>query len=181
MKEKIHPKYVEATITCACGEVIHTRSTRAEIKVGVCSKCHPFFTGTQKFVDTAGRVEKFMKKYEKTKKLKRMRKPSAKATPETQVEVAAEKQGAPGEGGERTPRETPAQAVSVTESGAAAEKMSEESSSPGTEEKPREGTAAPAEEPGESRKAVSVEKHPEPVEPASPEEIRKVSSSPPHE
>jgi len=63
MKTEIHPKYVDATITCVCGEVIHTRSTKKEIKVEVCSKCHPFFTGKQKFIDTAGRVEKFQKKY----------------------------------------------------------------------------------------------------------------------
>jgi large subunit ribosomal protein L31 len=71
MKEGIHPKYVEAVITCACGEVIHTRSTKKEIKVGVCSKCHPFFTGTQKYVDTAGRVERFMKKYAAARKPKK--------------------------------------------------------------------------------------------------------------
>ena len=65
MKEKIHPDYKETTISCACGEVIHTRSTKQNIKVDVCSKCHPFFTGKQKFVDTAGRVEKFEKKYGK--------------------------------------------------------------------------------------------------------------------
>jgi large subunit ribosomal protein L31 len=65
MKEKIHPNYKETTITCACGEVIHTRSTKQNIKVEICSKCHPFFTGKQKFVDSAGRVEKFMKKYGK--------------------------------------------------------------------------------------------------------------------
>ena len=63
MKPKIHPEYTETTIVCACGEVIHTRSTKDNIKVGVCSKCHPFFTGKQKFVDTEGRVEKFKKKY----------------------------------------------------------------------------------------------------------------------
>jgi large subunit ribosomal protein L31 len=63
MKKDIHPKYADATIICACGEVIQTRSTKKEIRVGVCSKCHPFFTGTQKYLDTAGRVEKFMKKY----------------------------------------------------------------------------------------------------------------------
>ena len=63
MKSKIHPEYRETTIVCACGEVIHTRSTKDNIKVGVCSKCHPFFTGKQKFVDTEGRVEKFKKKY----------------------------------------------------------------------------------------------------------------------
>ena len=65
MKDKIHPEYKEATITCACGEVIHTRSTRQNLRVELCSKCHPFFTGKQKFVDSAGRVEKFLKKYKK--------------------------------------------------------------------------------------------------------------------
>ena len=63
MKEKLHPKYVDSTITCACGNVIKTRSTVAEINVGICSACHPFFTGKQKLVDTAGRVERFKKKY----------------------------------------------------------------------------------------------------------------------
>ncbi|MCX6356440.1 MAG: 50S ribosomal protein L31 [Candidatus Aureabacteria bacterium] len=60
MKKDIHPEYVESTVSCACGEVIQTRSTKKEIKIGVCSKCHPFFTGQQKFLDTAGRVEKFI-------------------------------------------------------------------------------------------------------------------------
>jgi large subunit ribosomal protein L31 len=63
MKAEIHPQYVECTITCACGEVVHTRSTRPQIRVEICSKCHPFYTGKQKLVDTAGRVEKFQKKY----------------------------------------------------------------------------------------------------------------------
>lgn len=67
MKDKIHPVYKEATITCACGEVIHTRSTRQGIRVEICSRCHPFFTGKQKFVDTAGRIEKFVRKYKKEK------------------------------------------------------------------------------------------------------------------
>lgn len=65
MKEGIHPNYQEATIICACGEVIHTRSTRPSIRVEICSKCHPFFTGKQKFVDSAGRVDKYMKRYKK--------------------------------------------------------------------------------------------------------------------
>jgi len=65
MKEKIHPKYSESTIICACGEVIHTRSTKPNIRIDICSKCHPFFTGKQKLIDSAGRVEKFMKKYKK--------------------------------------------------------------------------------------------------------------------
>jgi large subunit ribosomal protein L31 len=63
MKKGIHPLYRETTITCACGEVIHTRSTKQNIRVEICSKCHPFFTGKQKFVDSAGRVDKFLKKY----------------------------------------------------------------------------------------------------------------------
>jgi large subunit ribosomal protein L31 len=63
MKEKIHPKYVESTITCACGNVVKTRSTRPKMNVDLCSACHPFFTGKQKLVDTAGRVEKFRRKY----------------------------------------------------------------------------------------------------------------------
>ena len=65
MKSNIHPEYKETTIICACGEVIHTRSTKQNIRVEICSRCHPFFTGRQKFVDSAGRVEKFLKKYKK--------------------------------------------------------------------------------------------------------------------
>ena len=63
MKEGIHPNYQPNTIKCACGEVIETRSTKQDIKVEICSKCHPFFTGKQKLVDTGGRVDKFKKKY----------------------------------------------------------------------------------------------------------------------
>lgn len=63
MKDKIHPQYKETTIGCVCGEVIHTRSTKQNIHVDICSKCHPFFTGKQKLVDAAGRVEKFSKRY----------------------------------------------------------------------------------------------------------------------
>ena len=63
MKAEIHPQYVDCTIICACGEMLQTRSTRPQIRVEICSKCHPFYTGTQKLVDTAGRVEKFQKKY----------------------------------------------------------------------------------------------------------------------
>jgi large subunit ribosomal protein L31 len=63
MKTEIHPAYVECEIICACGEVMRTRSTRPQIRVEICSKCHPFYTGKQKLVDTAGRVEKFQKKY----------------------------------------------------------------------------------------------------------------------
>ncbi len=63
MKKDIHPEYVEATVTCGCGETFKTRSTKTVINVEICSKCHPFYTGKQKLVDTAGRVEKFQRKY----------------------------------------------------------------------------------------------------------------------
>ncbi len=63
MKEGIHPNYELTKITCACGNVIETRSTVKDLKVEICSNCHPFYTGKQKLVDTAGRVERFKKKY----------------------------------------------------------------------------------------------------------------------
>jgi large subunit ribosomal protein L31 len=63
MKPKIHPDYVECKVSCGCGNSFMTRSTRREIHVEVCSSCHPFYTGRQKFVDTAGRIEKFNRKY----------------------------------------------------------------------------------------------------------------------
>ena len=63
MKQGIHPNYEETTITCACGEVIKPRSTKKDIKVEICSKCHPFFTGKQKLVDTGGRVDRFKKRF----------------------------------------------------------------------------------------------------------------------
>jgi len=84
MKDKIHPKYAEATIHCACGEVVKTRSTKASIQVDICSKCHPFFTGTQKLVDSAGRIEKFSKRY--AGKVK----PKVKAPAEVKVETKDE-------------------------------------------------------------------------------------------
>jgi large subunit ribosomal protein L31 len=70
MKADIHPEYFETDIVCACGAVYHTRSTRRDIKIGICAACHPFFTGEQKFVDTAGRVEKFARRYGSTKALR---------------------------------------------------------------------------------------------------------------
>jgi large subunit ribosomal protein L31 len=63
MKAKIHPEYVEANVHCACGNTWTTRATRPQLKVEVCSACHPFFTGEQRIVDTAGRVERFKRRY----------------------------------------------------------------------------------------------------------------------
>ena len=67
MKAEIHPEYLPTTITCSCGEVIETRSTQKDLRVEICSSCHPFFTGTQKITDTEGRVERFRKKYAQQK------------------------------------------------------------------------------------------------------------------
>jgi large subunit ribosomal protein L31 len=67
MKKDIHPKYVTAAVKCACGNQFETGSTKNEIHVEVCSTCHPFYTGKQKFLDSAGRIEKFNKKYNRTK------------------------------------------------------------------------------------------------------------------
>ncbi len=66
MKKDIHPEYKPAKISCVCGNVIQTRSTRGDYEIQICSNCHPFFTGKQKFVDTAGRVERFQRRYAKS-------------------------------------------------------------------------------------------------------------------
>jgi large subunit ribosomal protein L31 len=63
MKEKIHPEYVEATVSCSCGNTFTVGSTKPVLKVELCSKCHPFFTGERRIVDTAGRVERFKRRY----------------------------------------------------------------------------------------------------------------------
>jgi large subunit ribosomal protein L31 len=88
LKPKIHPKYFETTITCACGNKIETRATIKDLKVEICSACHPFFTGKQKLIDTAGRVERFRKKYQDFEK----KKAEAKGVkPEAKVESKAPK------------------------------------------------------------------------------------------
>ncbi len=65
MKKDIHPRYVPCTVTCGCGNTFQTRASVEELRVEICGACHPFYTGTQKFVDTAGRVEKFRRRYQK--------------------------------------------------------------------------------------------------------------------
>lgn len=65
MKADIHPKYNACQVSCACGNSFATRSTQAQIKVDICNACHPFFTGAQKFIDAAGRVDKFRRRYQK--------------------------------------------------------------------------------------------------------------------
>jgi large subunit ribosomal protein L31 len=65
MKKGIHPEYMPAQVSCACGHTFETRTTVGNIRLDICNMCHPFFTGTQKIIDTEGRVERFMKKYRK--------------------------------------------------------------------------------------------------------------------
>jgi large subunit ribosomal protein L31 len=65
MKQGIHPQYLETTVTCACGNTFPTRATKEDIRVEICSNCHPFFTGKHKLLDTEGRVERFLNKYKK--------------------------------------------------------------------------------------------------------------------
>ena len=85
MKPGIHPDYQPTTITCACGEVIHTRSTVPALRVEICSKCHPLFTGRQKLIDTEGRVERFQRKYRKKSKSAAAVEEAAPAEPSTVV------------------------------------------------------------------------------------------------
>lgn len=88
MKEKIHPRYVVTHVTCGCGNSFVTRSTQPEIKVDICNVCHPFFTGKLKYVDTAGRIEKFQRKFAQTgyASLQRGRKkPAAEETAEEEA------------------------------------------------------------------------------------------------
>jgi large subunit ribosomal protein L31 len=83
LKEKIHPKYFETTITCACGNQINTRSTVKDIHVEICSACHPFFTGKQKLIDSAGRVERFRRKYKHLEKKPEDKEQKAKESPDS--------------------------------------------------------------------------------------------------
>jgi len=81
MQEAIHPEYPAARVTCACGNTFVTRSTRGDFQIDVCSACHPFYTGTQKLIDTAGRVDRFRKRYEKKVPVASTGKPAADAKP----------------------------------------------------------------------------------------------------
>lgn len=91
MKKDIHPVYKEADITCACGNVIKTKSTSGNINIEICSVCHPFFTGKQKLIDTAGRVDKFKARMEKAKAFKEAGAKKMKETEKPAVEEKKEK------------------------------------------------------------------------------------------
>ncbi len=92
MKEGIHPEYKTAVVTCACGNTFETRATLESIHVEICSHCHPFFTGRQKLVDTAGRVERFRKRYGDARPGKKKGKKAKDAAPEPVATTAGEEQ-----------------------------------------------------------------------------------------
>ena len=87
MKQDIHPEYTESTVTCSCGNTFVTRSVKADLHVELCNMCHPFYTGKQKLVDTGGRVERFQKKYAKSRPAA---KPQAQPAEAAAVEAPAE-------------------------------------------------------------------------------------------
>ena len=110
MKQGIHPEYVEAAVSCACGNTWKTRSTQAVIKTDVCSKCHPFFTGEQRIVDTAGQVERFMRRVEASQVLQqeaeeRRRAKAQRRRARLLIEVAEESEEAESEPSEEPTEE----------------------------------------------------------------------------
>jgi large subunit ribosomal protein L31 len=95
MREGIHPEYPPATVSCACGNTFVTRSTRGDFQVDVCANCHPFYTGTQKLIDAAGRVDRFRKRYGDAEKAKVEKKASPKAEKKAEASAAADAPEAP--------------------------------------------------------------------------------------
>jgi large subunit ribosomal protein L31 len=134
MKKDIHPKYEETTVTCVCGNTFKTRSTLPEIEVEICSACHPFFTGQQKLIDSAGRIERFMSKYGK----------------DYAKEEEAEKAPAEPKADEKPAEAKPA-AEKPAENAPADEKPAEEpkAEEPKAQEAPAEPAAEEAEKPAE--------------------------------
>jgi large subunit ribosomal protein L31 len=92
MKANIHPEYVDVDVTCACGNHWRTRSTKASIRTDICSKCHPFFTGEQRIVDTAGRVERFRRRYAKAEQADAAQEPEPAAEAQEPAEATTDSQ-----------------------------------------------------------------------------------------
>jgi len=94
MKNDIHPKYMDCTVSCTCGNTFQTRSTKPELRVDICSACHPFFTGTQKLIDTGGRVQRFTDKFGSAREAIAAREAAKKAERKAAVEAAEAKRNA---------------------------------------------------------------------------------------
>jgi large subunit ribosomal protein L31 len=124
MKAGLHPNYVETTITCACGNVIETRSTRQNLRVDLCNVCHPFYTGEQRIVDTAGQVERFNKKFERAQAAggavsKRQQRLNAKAEQAAEEQRRAEEAQAAARAAQRERARAQAEARAAEEAAAA--------------------------------------------------------------
>jgi len=142
MKKDIHPKYEEATVTCVCGNTFKTRSTLPEINVEICSACHPFFTGQQKLIDSAGRIERFMTKYGKDYAKEEEPKPKKAEKPKAE-EKPAEKKAAEPKAEPKAEKKPKAEAAPA-----------EPADTPAAEEKPEAPVDAPADAPAEEDKAA---------------------------
>jgi large subunit ribosomal protein L31 len=154
MKTGIHPKYETATVTCACGNVFETRSTRQNLRVDLCSVCHPFYTGEQRIVDTAGQVERFTKKLERAQSTggavsKRQQRINAKSSQLAEEQRRAEEAQAAARAAQRERARVQAEARAAHEAQAAAA-----AEAAGTARVPAETTEAPADRAGRADRRV---------------------------
>ncbi len=147
MKKDIHPEYVDCTVTCTCGNTFQTRSTKPEIRVDICSACHPFFTGTQKLIDSGGRVQRFADKFGSARETVAAREAAKKAERAAAVEAAEAKRR----------EERAAKAAAKAERAAEYAKKAEEEAAKAAAEAPAEeaveATAEAAEAPAEETAA----------------------------
>ena len=132
MKKDIHPEYVDCTVTCTCGNTFQTRSTKPEIRVDICSACHPFFTGTQKLIDSGGRVQRFADKFGSARETVAAREAAKKAERAAAVEAAEAKRR----------EERAAKAAAKAERAAEYAKKAEEEAAKAAAEAPAEEAAA---------------------------------------
>ena len=153
MKQGIHPEYVECTVRCSCGNTFTTRSTKSELRLDLCNKCHPFYTGTQKLIDTGGRVQRFSDRYgaasadvlerEQAKKAARQEAAAAEeaAKKAAREAKAAEKAKKAEEYAKKAEKEAAAAAAAAAEAEAAAAEAGEEAAEAPTEEAAAEEAA----------------------------------------
>ena len=153
MKKDIHPEYVDCTVTCTCGNTFQTRSTKSEIRVDICNACHPFFTGTQKLIDSGGRVQRFADKFGSATEAVAAReaeKKAAKAAKAAEAEAAkkAEREAKAAAKAARAAeyaKKAEAEAAKAAEAAEAAEATAEEATAEAAEAAAEEATEAPAE------------------------------------
>ena len=145
MKDGIHPNYVECTVRCTCGNTFVTRSTKSELKVDICSACHPFFTGTQKLIDTGGRVQRFTDKFGAARQAVAAREAEKKAA---KAAAAAEREAA-----KKAEREAKAAAKAERAAKYAAEAAKKAAEAPAEEVAEAAAEEAPAEETAEATDA----------------------------